>query len=110
MGGKDPHFMLIFQASTVACESKSRYNMKIFVNELTSFRKFPLKYCYKTVLFIHAPFSESLWLSFLIYFSNTVQELVEKLQHEIGNLMKNARLHGIYVTNLESCLNCMQNH
>lgn len=40
MGGKEPHYILIFQAFTVACESKSHHNMKVFVNELTSFRKY----------------------------------------------------------------------
>lgn len=42
--------------------------------------------------------SESLWPSLLIDFSSIVQEQVGKLQHEIGNFMKNARLHGIYVS------------
>lgn len=53
-------------------------------------------------MFIHPPFLESLWPSLLIDFSNIVQEQVEKLQHEIINFMKNARLHGIYVTDVEA--------
>ena len=49
-------------------------------------------------MLMHAPLSESLWPSFLIDFSSIVQEQVRKSQHEIGNFMKNARLHEIYVT------------
>lgn len=46
MGGKEPHYVLISQAFTVARESVSCYNMKIFVNELSSFSQFPLKYSF----------------------------------------------------------------
>lgn len=49
-------------------------------------------------MFIPALLSESLGPSRLIDFSNIVQEQVEKLQHEVGNFMKNARLPGIYVS------------
>lgn len=57
MGGKEPHYILIFQAFTVACESTSHCNMKIFVNELSSFRKFPLKYPFQENISVYpSPF------------------------------------------------------
>ena len=42
MGSREPHYVLIFQTSTVAYESKSHCNVKIVVNELNSVRKFAL--------------------------------------------------------------------
>lgn len=51
-------------------------------------------------MFIHSSLSESLWHSVLIDLNNIVQEQVEKLQYEVGNFMKNARLLGIYVTDV----------
>ena len=75
MRSRNPHCVLIFETFTVAYESKSHYNMKIFVNEINSFRKFPV------LPVKHECLSMFLCQNlcgpvFLIVFSSTVQELV----------------------------------